>query len=31
MGASREDVEVGFFGGWMDVFGGGWTRESGVD
>ena len=31
MGASGEEVEVGVFGGWVDVgvLGGGWTRESG--
>ena len=31
MGASGEEVEVGVFGGWIDVgvLGGGWTRESG--
>ena len=30
--ASGEEVEVGVFGGWIDVgvLGGGWTRESGV-
>ena len=31
MGASGEEVQVGVFGGWIDVgvLGGGWTRESG--
>ena len=31
MWASGEDMQVGVFGGWIDVgvLGGGWTRESG--
>ena len=31
MGASGEEAQVWYFGGWIDVgvLGGGWTRESG--
>ena len=33
MGASGEEVQVGVFGGWIDVgvLGGGWTRVSGFE